>query len=1010
MGNDESVKNVLRRISGRVAEHGSFAVIYATALLVLLAGLWAVKQAGADVELRMRRDLISQVSGVAATINPFNLRALSYTADDKSRPEFHRLCDQMYAYAQIAGIDSLYTMALRNGKIVFGPESPANGDPQALRPGTVYQKPSAGDYEFFKTGSPQIQGPRTDEYGTFLTALAPVLDPRTGEVLAAVGIDVEVSAWKSAVWRAQWTPAILTLVLLLVLLLIRLALKHRRSYSPRRHERRRFSEIILCAGFFTLLTVLLVVHVNQGERAARRDTFRQLAQAHAAACTREFYDLRNRLDQLVYFFESSQDVTRDEFAFYCKHLVEQGILEACVWLPAVPDTEAGSFVKTVRASGLPDFSIWQKNQAGVNEPAAHRPVYYPALYIEPLAGHAAGLGYDLNSEPTRSAAMQDALSAGLATATDPVRLIALTNSPSGIFIFAPVHASVQKGLVAFAIRPENLLGGAQHSGKRIPDVRVCLIQLQNGKDPLFVAGSSSQCGLSCLKNTESDMAVTIPVFRFGKAYVLRLVPDPFWLAAHPLRHGWMAGCFGLMLTLLVSSIVALVINRRSTLEKLIDRRTAELKASEQNFRMLTESMPQMVWAARPDGWNIYINQQWVDYTGMTLEESLGHGWSIPFHPADRQRAQDVWKNATQNDKPYSIECRLRRADGAYRWWLIRGAPLRDEDGKILKWFGTCTDIENIKEAEAAVEREQEFTHTLLDNIADGVVACDSQGKLVLFNRAAREWHGMDALASPPEDWSRHYSLYESDETTPLPTGSIPLVRAFRGEHFNNVEIVIAAKGQPIRHVQCAGAPFFDARNNLLGAVVVMRDVTEQKRAEEALRMSQQLTERIINTIPVRVFWKDRNLVYLGCNAAFAQDAGFAAPSDVVGKEDDQMVWRDQAELYRKDDREVIERGTGKFLIEELMTRPDGKTATVLTTKVPLRDAAGEICGMLGTYIDITERKEVEEKLKQKYDELDRFNRVTVGREIRMIELKKEINGLLKAAGQPEKYVIAGEAK
>ena len=93
-----------------------------------------------------------------------------------------------------------------------------------------------------------------------------------------------------------------------------------------------------------------------------------------------------------------------------------------------------------------------------------------------------------------------------------------------------------------------------------------------------------------------------------------------------------------------------------------------------------------------------------------------------------------------------------------------------------------------------------------------------------------------------------------------------------------------------------------------------------------------------------------------------------------------------------------------------MTRPDGKTATVLTTKVPLRDAAGEICSMLGTYIDITERKEVEEKLKQKYDELDRFNRVTVGREIRMIELKKEINGLLKAAGQPEKYVIAGEAK
>ncbi len=138
-----------------------------------------------------------------------------------------------------------------------------------------------------------------------------------------------------------------------------------------------------------------------------------------------------------------------------------------------------------------------------------------------------------------------------------------------------------------------------------------------------------------------------------------------------------------------------------TAEKLSEE---ALRKSEQEFRSLAESMPQIVWITRPDGWNIYFNQQWVDYTGLTLEESYGHGWNTPFHPDDRKRAWEAWQNATQNDATYSLECRLRRADGAYHWWLVRGVPMRDADGKILKWFGTCTDIDEIKNEEEKREK------------------------------------------------------------------------------------------------------------------------------------------------------------------------------------------------------------------------------------------------------------------------------------------------------------------
>jgi len=132
-----------------------------------------------------------------------------------------------------------------------------------------------------------------------------------------------------------------------------------------------------------------------------------------------------------------------------------------------------------------------------------------------------------------------------------------------------------------------------------------------------------------------------------------------------------------------------------------------LKESEKDFRLLAESLPQIVWMTRPDGWNTYSNQQWVDYTGLTLEESYGHGWNKPFHPDDQKKAWDAWQNATQNGATYSLEARLRRADGAYQWWLIRGVPVQDENSTILKWFGTCTDIDQIKHSEMELRKSEE---------------------------------------------------------------------------------------------------------------------------------------------------------------------------------------------------------------------------------------------------------------------------------------------------------------
>ena len=126
--------------------------------------------------------------------------------------------------------------------------------------------------------------------------------------------------------------------------------------------------------------------------------------------------------------------------------------------------------------------------------------------------------------------------------------------------------------------------------------------------------------------------------------------------------------------------------------------------SEEAFHALAELVPQLVWMCTPDGLNVYFNQRWVDYSGMSLEESYGRGWNTPFHPDDKQPAWQAWNHAVETGDTYNIECRLRRADGIYRWFLTRGVPLRDSTGNVVKWFGTCTDIDDLKRAEAELHR------------------------------------------------------------------------------------------------------------------------------------------------------------------------------------------------------------------------------------------------------------------------------------------------------------------
>lgn len=150
-----------------------------------------------------------------------------------------------------------------------------------------------------------------------------------------------------------------------------------------------------------------------------------------------------------------------------------------------------------------------------------------------------------------------------------------------------------------------------------------------------------------------------------------------------------------------------------TLRRALRRSDRELDEREAKFRVLADAMPQMVWSTLPDGFHDYYNARWYEFTGVAPGSTDGEGWNGMFHPDDQERAWTIWRHSLESGEPYEIEYRLRDAHGQYRWTLGRALPIRDGDGKITRWFGTCTDIHDQKMIQA--QREvvaQELSHRI----------------------------------------------------------------------------------------------------------------------------------------------------------------------------------------------------------------------------------------------------------------------------------------------------------
>jgi PAS domain S-box-containing protein len=270
------------------------------------------------------------------------------------------------------------------------------------------------------------------------------------------------------------------------------------------------------------------------------------------------------------------------------------------------------------------------------------------------------------------------------------------------------------------------------------------------------------------------------------------------------------------------------------------RRAGEaLQASEERLRTIADNVPQVIWTNEANGFANYFNRRWYEYTGLDYDESAGPGWQAVVHPQDAPGSVERWKRALAAGKVFDAEYRLRQADGKYRWFIGRNVPLRDADGHVVSWFGTATDIHDLKEAEQAVRSTEERFRLLVEGARDyAMFLLDPDNKITFWSRGAERvfgWTQKEALGESgaiiftPED--REKGAVEQEIETALREGRAP----DRRFHLRKDGSRMWTDGVLMR---------LDGENDKLrGFAKVARDATDQRRVEEELAHARDEMER-----------------------------------------------------------------------------------------------------------------------------------------------------------------------
>ncbi len=407
-------------------------------------------------------------------------------------------------------------------------------------------------------------------------------------------------------------------------------------------------------------------------------------------------------------------------------------------------------------------------------------------------------------------------------------------------------------------------------------------------------------------------------------------------------------------------------SRRAAEREKAEAERRESEAERLRLAAIIETSHDAIYSMTPEGCITSWNRAAERLYGYAAAEMIGRNISLLVPPGLQAELDEALAAVGWGMASVPLETVRLTKSGARLNVCLRASPLTDAQGRVVGVSMIAQDVTARKRAEEALHHEREFTQALLESIQEGIVACDSQGTLTLFNRAARDLHGLPAEPLPAEEWAEHFDLYAADGVTPMQTRDIPLFRAFQGETVRDAEMVVAPRSDIARTLLASGQAIRDGSGRKLGAVVAMHDITERRRAERELARLAAIVESCEDAIVAATL--DGTII--GWNRGAERLYGYAA-AEMVGRSATVLA-ADGAPSPVPAIVTRLLRGETVEPMEVARVRRDGTGFCALLTFSPIRDASAQVVGLSCIARDITARKEIEAALAESEARLRRL--------------------------------------
>ena len=572
-----------------------FLVFAAVLLLITASGHFGSKwHMNTHSSVIMNR-MMQQAIDVASNLNPHLIKQLHFSEEDVDNPHFKLIRDQLIAFGKIIPQSGIYSMKLIDSLLVFGPESyPANHH-YASKPGTVYENPDPRDFEVYLTGRPAVYGPVSDEYGTFISALAPVYDHRTGEVILVVGIDVPLENFREDLLRGRRIIIVAVIFTMIVFLTGSAFYFFRLKAAKTEGIRFRHVETIIIAFVLLFISYLVVLNISKSERERNEQIFANNAMMISNLVREEMLKTEQAIMNLAGFFENQEHVTSDEFESFVAPVLNSTMAKSFHWMPKVPCTLLNQFEGEIQREQIPSYRI----QASVCDTESRNPgngmYFYPILYSMPADHYQTYTGIDMALLPPFEEAIKSSTVTNLNLMMGTPFHDQLQTQTGSFLVLSPVLSTRQNrimrslpdkceavlGYVAMEIDFADVLQLAFYKHINFSEYLVSeLFDLAADESPVFMASSSDHGShhntyIPHWHSRREYLSIS-PVFMFGRAYAIVSHSKPAFHADYPLRNAWIAGVVGLIGVMVFSAITWFWRNQQNILKKTIASRTKQL--------------------------------------------------------------------------------------------------------------------------------------------------------------------------------------------------------------------------------------------------------------------------------------------------------------------------------------------------------------------------------------------------------------------------------------------------